>query len=274
MTRRPLAFWIGVLLAGLPIVVALIGPLVATTGQRGPAFVTSEAWTFGTDSEGRDVLTEVLRGGTNLLLCAVAATVLCNVIAVPWAMTAALASASDRRQWLDELLMRPLDVLMSVPTLMMLLLVATLAGPSAPVLITTVAVLLLPDAIRLMRAAALKPAGSDAMQALLLQRATRTRRLIQYLARAIAPVIVTDVGLRFVGAIYLVASASFIGLSADAAGTDWAVMVDRNRSGIFLAPWGVVLPAALIAALAVGVNLMADEGIRRHHRPHNERTGS
>ena len=71
-----------------------------------------------------------------------------------------------------------------------------------------------------------------------------------------------DAGLRFVGAIYLVASASFLGLTADSAGTDWAVMIDRNRAGITLVPWGVVVPAVMIIALAMGVNLLFDAATR------------
>lgn len=100
------------------------------------------------------------------------------------------------------------------------------------------------------------------MEALRLQHETWWRRNISYLGRSLLPVIAADAGLRFVGAVYLVASASFLGVTADSAGTDWAVMVDRNRSGIVLVPWGVVVPAALIIALAVGVNLLFDAGAR------------
>ncbi|WP_234420118.1 hypothetical protein [Rhodococcus ruber] len=100
------------------------------------------------------------------------------------------------------------------------------------------------------------------MEALLLQRETWWRRHLGYLGRSLLPVLAADAGLRFVGAIYLVASASFLGVSADSAGTDWAVMIDRNRAGLALVPWGVVLPAALIIALAMGVNLLFDSGAR------------
>ncbi len=159
--------------------------------------------------------------------------------------------------------MRPLDLLLALPSMMLLLLVAALTGAHPVVLTVTVAVLLFPDATRLVRASALRAAHTPpAMEALHLQDETWWRRNVGYLGRSLLPVVAADAGLRFVGAIYLVASASFLGVSADSAGTDWAVMIDRNRSGIVLVPWGVIVPAAMIIALAVGTNLLFDAGSR------------
>lgn len=164
--------------------------------------------------------------------------------------------------------MRPLDLLLSLPSMMLLLMVVALTDADTAV----VAVLLFPDAARLVRASALHTAHTPAMEALLLQRETWWRRNIGYLGRSLLPVLAADAGLRFVGAIYLVASASFLGLTADSAGTDWAVMIDRNRSGIALVPWGVVVPAVMIIALAMGVNLLFDAGARAATREFSPRS--
>ncbi|MDM7487864.1 ABC transporter permease subunit [Rhodococcus sp. GXMU-t2271] len=249
---------IGAALTAVPLAVALLGPLLTEPGARGPAFTYGDQWLLGTDSEGRDLLTQVMLGGRSLVLVAAAAVVLTYLLAVPWGVAAATA----RRRLVDEMLMRPLDLLLSLPSIMVLLLAVALTDADLLVLTVTVAVLLFPDAARLVRASALHAAHTPAMEALVLQQETWWRRQLGYLGRSLLPILAADAGLRFVGAIYLVASASFLGVSADSAGTDWAVMIDRNRAGLALVPWGVVLPAALIIALAMGVNLLFDSGAR------------
>lgn len=249
---------VGAALTAVPLAVALLGPLFTEPGARGPAFTYGDQWLLGTDSEGRDLLTQVLLGGRSLVLVAAAAVALTYLLAVPWG----IAAATARVPIVDEMLMRPLDLLLSLPSIMVLLLAVALTDADLVVLTVTVAVLLFPDAARLVRASALHTAHTPAMEALLLQRETWWRRHLGYLGRSLLPVLAADAGLRFVGAIYLVASASFLGVSADSAGTDWAVMIDRNRAGFALVPWGVVLPAALIIALAMGVNLLFDSGAR------------
>ncbi|CDZ91034.1 ABC transporter permease [Rhodococcus ruber Chol-4] len=249
---------VGAALTAVPLAVALLGPLFTEPGARGPAFTYGDQWLLGTDSEGRDLLTQVLLGGRSLVLVAAAAVALTYLLAVPWG----IAAATARVPIVDEMLMRPLDLLLSLPSIMVLLLAVALTDADLVVLTVTVAVLLFPDAARLVRASALHTAHTPAMEALLLQRETWWRRHLGYLGRSLLPVLAADAGLRFVGAIYLVASASFLGVSADSAGTDWAVMIDRNRAGLALVPWGVVLPAALIIALAMGVNLLFDSGAR------------
>lgn len=270
-TRRRLPrsrYLVGLVLTAVPLLIAVLGPLVAEPATRGPAFTLGENWLLGTDSEGRDVLTQVLLGGRSLVLVTVAAVALTYLLAVPWGVAAATA----RRRMVDEALMRPLDLLLSLPSMMLLLLVVALTDADTVVVAVTVAVLLFPDAARLVRAAALHTAHTPAMEALRLQRETWWRRNIGYLGRSLLSVLAADAGLRFVGAIYLVASASFLGLTADSAGTDWAVMIDRNRAGITLVPWGVVVPAVMIIALAMGVNLLFDAGARSATREFSPRS--
>ncbi|WP_027502991.1 ABC transporter permease [Rhodococcus sp. UNC363MFTsu5.1] len=267
MSTRP-RFLLGAVLTAVPLLVALLGPLIAEQGARGPAFTQGENWLAGTDSEGRDVLTQLLLGGRSLVLVATAAVLLTYLIAVPWGVTA----ATSRRRVIDESLMRPLDLLLSLPSMLLLLLVVALTEANPFVLAATVAVLQFPDSARLIRASALHAAHTPAMEALRLQCETWWRRNLGYLGRALLPVVAADAGLRFVGAIYLVASASFLGLTADSTGTDWAVMIDRNRSGIALVPWGVVLPAVTIIALAMGVNLLFDAGARAATREFSPRS--
>ena len=172
-------YLVGLLLTAVPLLIAVLGPLVAEPAARGPAFTQGGKWLLGTDSEGRDVLTQLLLGGRSLVLVATTAVLLTYLLAVPWGVAAATA----RRRVVDESLMRPLDLLLSLPSMMLLLLVVALTDADTVVLAVTVAVLLFPDAARLVRASALHTAHTPAMEALALQRETWWRRNIGYLGR-------------------------------------------------------------------------------------------
>jgi len=249
----------GVVLLAVPLLLALAGPalvdlaLVGNGADRTRPF--DQAGLLGTDFVGRDVTGQLLLGGRSVVAVAAAATALAYLIGVPVGLFAALT----RRRWLDEVLMRPLDLLLAVPSLLLLILLAATAPRGPVTLVVIVAVIALPEIARITRAAALPLAHGPAMEAMRLYRETWWRRAVGYVARGIRRVLLADAGIRFIGAVYLVATASFLGIGVAPDAADWAVMVDRNRAGIFLQPWAVVVPAALLVALAVGVNLVTDQ---------------
>ncbi len=257
MRRGTGALLPGVLLLAVPLLLALLGPLlVPDEPTRGPAF------TDGTDFIGRDVWHQVLLGGRTVVLVAVLATAASYLVGVPLALAAALA----RRRWVDEVLMRPLDVLLAVPSLLLLILLAGLAPRGVGTLVLVVALVTVPEVARIARAAALEIAGRPAVEAMRSQGETRWRIAVGYVGRSMLRTLVADLGLRLTSALYLVASASFLGVGVPPDASDWAVMVDRNQSGLFLAPSAVVLPALLIIALSVGVNLVFDRALREGAR--------
>ncbi|MEU4743050.1 ABC transporter permease subunit [Actinosynnema sp. NPDC023658] len=248
---------VGWLLVLVPLVLALLGPLfVPDDPARGAPFTGNSV--LGTDFVGRDVWHQVLSGGQAVVLVAVLATVCSYALGVPWGVVAAMS----RPRVVDEVLMRPLDLLLAVPSLLVLILVAALAGPGLPVLVGVVALVNFPDVARISRAAALEVAGRPALEAMRLQGETWWRTSIVYTGRSMLRTLAADLGVRVTGALYLVASASFLGVGVAPDAADWAVMVDRNRVGLFLQPWAVVVPALLIVALSVGLNLVFDRALR------------
>ncbi|SFS31093.1 ABC transporter permease [Saccharopolyspora flava] len=247
-------------LVAVPVLVALLGPLFAADDPaKDVAFLLGDGHLFGTDFVGRDVLDEVLRGGRSLVLAAVSATACTYLLAVPLGLLA----GTTRSRFLDEVLMRPLDLLLAIPSMLMLLLLAALAPGDPRVLVAVVVLINLPDVVRITRAAALSLSARPAVEAMRLQGEHRARIAVGYVARAMRRTLAADLGTRFTGAIYLVASASFLGVGISPQAADWAAMVDRNRTGLFLQPWAVVLPALLIIALSVGANLLFDRWLRR-----------
>ncbi|MDQ0943910.1 ABC transporter permease [Streptomyces sp. V1I1] len=254
---------LGALIVGVPLALALLGPLFAgAPGPRAASFTLGGGHWLGTDFVGRDVWRQVLLGGRSVVLVALAATALAYLVALPLG----LISALTHRTWLEELLMRPLDVLLAVPSLLMILLVAAAFSPGAVGLSLLVALVNIPDAARIVRAAAAESASRPAVEALRMQGETWWRMAVGYVGRSIARTLAADAGVRLTGVLYLVATAAFLGVGIAPDASDWAVMVDRNRTGLFVQPWAVVVPALLIVALTMGSNLLFDAVLEKPHR--------
>ena len=88
-----------------------------------------------------------------------------------------------------------------------------------------------PDAARIVRAAAAEAASRPAVEALRMQGETWWRIAVGYVGRAILRTLAADAGIRLTGVLYLVATAAFLGVGVAPDAADWAVMVDRNRTG-------------------------------------------
>ncbi|QTZ90164.1 ABC transporter permease [Streptomyces auratus] len=250
--------WAGALLIAVPLLLALLGPLFAgEPGPRAASFTAGGGHWAGTDFVGRDVWRQVLLGGRPVIVAALAATMLAYAVALPLG----LFSALTHRRWLDELLMRPLDVLLAVPSLLLILLVAAVMRPGAAGIALLVALVNIPDAARAVRAAAAEAASRPVVEALRMQGESWVRTALGYVGRSALRTLAADAGMRLTGVLYLVATAAFLGVGAAPDAADWAVMVDRNRTGMFVQPWAVALPAVLIVALTMGTNLLFDAAL-------------
>lgn len=263
-TPRAGRFALGLTVVAVPLLLALLGPLFAgAPGPRTASFALGDGHWLGTDFVGRDVWRQVLHGGRPVVLTALAATALAYLVAVPVGLIGALT----HRRWLEELLMRPLDVLLAVPSLLLILLAATVFSPGAVGLALLVAVANVPDAARLVRAAAAEAAARPAVEALRMQGESWWHIAFGYVGRSILRTLAADAGTRLTGVLYLVATAAFLGVGVAPDAADWAVMVDRNRTGLFVQPWAVVVPALLIVALTMGTNLLFDAVLDRRAGP-------
>ena len=252
---------VGIALGLLVVGIALLGPLFAPYSPSEISGVpyttpTDEHW-LGTDTLGRDVLSRLLWGGRSLVANAVAAT----LIAYAAGITIGLVAGYSRRL-ADTLLMRTMDVVLSFPPLLLLLLLATGAGRSSAVLVLGIALTHIPGIARIVRTATLEVSTRGYVEAAV-ARGESTRALLR---REVLPnvlgVILADAGVRLTGSIILLASVNFLGLGPQPPAADWALMVSENRSAITLQAWSVAAPAAMIAALAIAANLVSD-GIAR-----------
>lgn len=238
------------LLLAIPVCVALFGPAIAAHLDAPPGPPYSADGLLGTDGLGRDVLTQLLRGGSTLGVAAGAV-----VLAYLAGGAIGLAAASNRV--LDEVLMRPLDVLLPMPSLLVIS-VVVVWRPEAVVL--AVAALNVPTVARLVRAAALDAASGPVVEAMWLQGESWARA--GYVGRSVLGPLKADAGTRVTLAVFLVASANFLGLGLSPTAPDWAVSISHNRQGLLLQPWAVLAPAAMIVAFTLGLSMLADRRTR------------
>lgn len=241
-----------------PIVaLAVLGPLLAPEDPAavvGASFAPPAPGTpLGTDFLGRDVLSRVLSGGwTVVALSVVSAAAACAV------GTAIGLVAGMRGGRTETLLMRPLDAILAVPALLLLLVLASAGQRSVGLLVLAVALSNAPSVARVVRAATLDVARRPFVEAAVLRGEPGWRVLAGEVLPNIAGTVLADAGLRLAAAIYLVATASFLGLGLQPPTADWSLMISENRQGILLQSWPVIAPAALIVLFAVGANLAFD----------------
>ncbi len=246
---------LGVLLFVLGI--AFIGPYFApysTSALAGIPYSTpSGTFLLGNDYLGEDVLSRVLSGGRSVILFGALATVLAYLVGGAVGLVAGYS-----RTRLDSGLMRGMDILLAFPPILFLLLVATGAGANLVALVIAIAIIHVPSIARIVRTAAAETSVRGYVEAAV-ARGDRTRMILR---REILPniwgPIMADAGPRFTVSILLVAAVSFLGLGKAPPAADWALMISENRSGITINAWAVVVPALMIAALTVSINVIAD----------------
>lgn len=253
------------------IAIALIGPALAPQNPFTPFGIPGQPSApgapLGTDFLGRDVLSRVLAGGRSTLELGLVATLLTYAVGLSLGMVAGYS----RRRLADGLIMRGVDVFLSVPALLVLLLLVTGLGSSRGVLVVGAALVLFPGVARIVRTATLEVSVRSYVEAAV----ARGEGTLAVLRREILPNImaplIADIGVRFSWAIILIASVNFLGLGLAPPTADWGLMVSENRGIIATNLWAVAAPALMLALLIVSVNLVGDAYVRHLGRSEGRR---
>jgi peptide/nickel transport system permease protein len=247
----------GVVLLALLLALALLGPLFApysTTQVVGlPLDGPTGAHPFGTDSLGRDALSRFLAGGRTLLAVAFLATALAYVVGISVGM-----AAGYRKGGVDLAMVGVVDLVISFPPIVLVLLLVAGAGTGLAIVTLAIAAVHAPRVVRVVRAVTLDVSTQEFVEAAV----ARGERVASILWRDVLPNIWTpvlaDFGIRLSGSVILFASLSYLGLGPSPPAADWGLMISENRAGLIVQPWVVVPPAVAIALLTVAVNLAAD----------------
>jgi peptide/nickel transport system permease protein len=237
--------------------IAVFGRFVAPYAPDefvGPPFsLPASGYWLGTDFLGRDVLTRVLYGGLSVLVLGIAATVIGIVLGVSLGLISGYA-----RRWVDESIMRMLDVVLAFPSIVLAMLFVSILGPRLWLIVLMVGISHMPRIARVTRAATVELAARDFVRAAGALGVPRRKILLYEVLPNISSPLLVEFGLRLTYSIIMIAALSFIGFGMQPPSADWGLMINENRIGITVQPWAVVAPVFLIGALTVSTNLMAD----------------
>jgi peptide/nickel transport system permease protein len=246
----------------------LLGPLAAPHRIDAPIVAPyaspSAAAPLGGDHLGRDVLSRLLAGGAELLLVAAVVAVIVTLLA------ALLGTLAVLRPAVGRLVERSADVLILLPPVLgVLLIVLSWPGGGPGALVVAAVLLGLPYAVRVVAAAAAPVASAGFVQAAVVGGEWICRVILREVLPNLRGVLVALVGLRFVAATYLVATAAFLQVGPQPPAANWALMVRENGPGVVLNPWAVIAPSLAIGVLAVAVHVAADR-LAQGRRPLHE----
>ncbi|MFI9645165.1 ATP-binding cassette domain-containing protein [Streptomyces sp. NPDC052040] len=245
--------------AALAVVVlfALLGPWLA---PHAPGAVLDMPYApaggdapLGTDHLGSDVLSRFMAGGRSLVLSAVGALAVAYVLGAGLGMIAAL-----RGRAVDAAVLRLVDVLLSLPSFLLLSVVVVAVGRGSGGVAVATAVVLFPEVVRMVRAATLQALQHDYVEAAVARGEPTRYVLVREVLPNLLPVLAADAGVRFVGAAFTVATAAFLGYGAQPPTADWGLMILENRDGLALQPLAVLVPATGILVLLLSANLLVD----------------
>jgi peptide/nickel transport system permease protein len=252
---------IGLAIVGLIVAIAIFGPLVAphspTEFVAAPNAGPSSNALFGADALGRDVFSRWLHGGLTVLWASAAATAVGIILGVIVGLVAAYSGG-----WLDEVLMRGNDVLLSFPAIIFVLLAVSSIGPKLWLIVLTVGLTHAPRVARVMRGAGQQVVERDFIKAAEVVGERRWRIVFGELLPNVTSPLLVEIGLRMTYSIGLVAAVSFLGMGLQPPTADWGLMINENRLSITVQPWAVFLPVLAIGLLTVGTNLVTD-GVAR-----------
>ena len=208
---------------------------------------------LGTDSLGRDVLARVLHGGRITLAIGIGVVALAFVIGV----TAGLA-AGYLGGWVDTVVMRFADAMLSFPSLVLAIALAAAFGPSLENAMLAVAITLAPQFARVARAQAVSIAVKPYVAAAVTLGLSRRRILFRYIFANGAGPLLVQATLALGAAILQTASLGFLGLGAQPPAAEWGADVSINLEFVRGAPWVALAPGMGILLAVMAFNLIGD----------------
>jgi peptide/nickel transport system permease protein len=254
----PAAVLVSGAVIALDAVLALLGPAIAPHDPRqvhldvaSPA--PSPGFPLGTDQLGRDILSQLLAGARTAIAGPLAIAVLTLLVS-----TVVGIVAGYRGGWLDTVISRCVDLVYSLPPLMVAIVVVGVLGGGYLLAVAVLVFLSTPQNIRVIRAAALEQRALPYVEAARMLGTSRLRIMFQQILPNIRPVIVVGFFLRFTYGFIELTTLSFLGLGVSPSTPDWGRLVADSRVLVFENPWAALAPLALLLMTAVSVNVFGD----------------
>ncbi|MFY9273384.1 MAG: ABC transporter permease [Thermacetogeniaceae bacterium] len=260
--RRNTLTVIGFFIVTLFLLMAIFGPLFvpydyAEQNIEKRLQPPSAEHIFGTDEFGRDVFSRVVVGSRNVFIVAGSGAALAVLLGLFLGLVSGYWGGL-----LDDVLMRLMEVMMAIPGLLLAMLVLFSLGSSFYSVILVVGFMYIPVVTRVVRSVVLDIKTRAFVEAAKLRGESIGYILFREILPNVLPHLAVEGSMRFVYAIFMVASLGFLGLGVQPPAPDWGFMVSEARPFFSVAPWVLFFPAASIAILVVGVSFVSD-GLRR-----------
>jgi peptide/nickel transport system permease protein len=258
LLRSP-AFVFGLVILVFWIVCAVFGTLIAPKDPQADDILNkltgpSAEHLFGTDRLGRDVLSRVIVGAQAILVMAPLATLLGTVLGTVIGLV-----TGYYRGVVDEVSMRVVDALLSVPVIITALLAIAAVGTSRLTLVLVIGLVFGMIIAKTVRAAVLSERELDYVQAARLRNERAPYIMFAEILPNVMGPIVVEFTVRLGYAIFTIATLAFLGFGADPSIPDWGTDIGENYQFISAGVWWAVLfPAIAIPTLVVAINLIAD----------------
>ena len=265
LLRESWAAMVGAGIIAFWIVVAILAPVISPFepnailqpfAKPGTDFAEGGTFWLGTDHIGRDILSRIAWGSRTVLFYAPLATFSAYVVGILMGL-----AAGYQRGWLDELLSRISDIILSFPVLVLYIIVIATIGASGINIIIAITFASAPGIMRIVRGLVLDLRNRDYVAA------AQTRgesswhiMLVEILPNARGPLIV-DACLRLGYVIITIGVLGFLGLGLPPPDPDWGGMINEARAIALAFPHMTVFPCIAISSLILGFNLLAD-GLR------------
>ena len=244
----------------LLVLVALSAILAPVIAPHDPLEITKAyqppdgTYLFGTDNAGRDILSRMLYGGQYSLVIGFGATAFALVLG---SIIGAVAAVT--RKAVSEVIMRVLDVIMSIPGIALAAILVLILGNSVPAIIFSIGFMYTPQIARIVRANVVSEYGEDYVRAVIVSGARAPWILMKHVLRnCIAPIMVFTVTL-VADAIIFEASLTFIGAGIAEPTPTWGNILSSARDGVLLGRWWQALfPGIAIMVTCLALNILSE----------------
>jgi peptide/nickel transport system permease protein len=268
LVRRPLVMAAAAVI-GVFVLVAVAAPQLApfdpvATNLLAMRKPPSAVHRLGTDEVGRDVLSRLIWGARASLLAGVIPVGLAVTISIPLGLLSGYAGG-----WLDGVIMRVTDAMLSIPFLIVAIALAAFLGPSLTNAMLAIGIAALPTFLRLARGTVLAIKTEDYVEAARALGCSRPRVAGRHILPNMLPPLLVQSSITVAAAIIAEASLSFLGLGQQPPAPSWGSMLNAAQRYLSQAPWMALYPGLAIFCIVMAVNVLGD-GLRDALDPHQQ----
>lgn len=254
---------LGLAMVVLLMLFSFVGPLIYQTDQVHTDLANSylapgeQGHPLGTDSVGYDQLGRLMLGGQTSLVVGLCAGLLATAFGTLWG-----AAAGFMGGWVDAVMMRIVDSLMSIPALFLFMLIATIVTPTVPLLVFVISAFAWLNPARMVRGDSIALRSREFVLAMKGMGGTSGRAVRTHIIRNAIGTVIVNATFQVADAVLYVAYLSYLGLGAPPPAANWGGMLSTGLSEVYSGNWWLILPPGIaIIILVLAFNFVGD-GLR------------